>query len=483
MLSQTFYREADSSNKIAAKVKTKINLNPCTYYEFSFLILNSGSNQRFWKYEQVRTLDLLPSISKLEQIVDKSDNGNSLTVTWKTRNADCVASYKVHLKAFPDYTPIEVKTEENFAHFENLDACTTYSISLEATDKTDKVLQNIAKNFSTSFKQTPGALENITAEVYDSYVDITWLPPKIGFNCITEFVIMYTNKRCLNEILQTTETQTSETRILPPDIQTDLADERSTNSSINCWITRKIHKQQNNIKLENLKKCQQFEFLVFGNGTLQPKIESLQKYEFRTNSGNIGAVHNLAYFRASSISVRLSWTEPKVNIECLDHYLILVNDQVYSSTERHFTVTDLKSCKANYTIKVQPVATEGLEGDQQTILINMDTNLLPPSQLSNLQYNQSDDEVIISWSPPDYGSQCNSYYKIKQKQFYPEIVSFINTTEEFIALKDLMPCIKYSVEVSAVSVADKEGLMNVFNIRKNPRGLFFIVKYNIKFHN
>ena len=480
---QIWYKVSESANRTLIKgtVKRIDKLKPCTTYEISFVIYNKATNERFWHYEFVNTLDSSPTFYKFEQIMVESPY--SLKLAWNTKNGNCVASYKLKLKTFNTFSEesIEISTANSSAQFNDLDACSTYSVALEAISKTenaDKPLQIIIKNFSTSVIM-PGALEKIKVNVDDSYVDISWLIPKVSGSCVTEYVLMYANKKCLGKSDQSVVIEKSQigARIPPPDFQTELTEESLTESLSSCWTTRKIHNQQFNLKLENLKKCQHFEFLVYGNGTYPPKIDNLQKLEFKTNSGMIGAVNNLKYFSASSTSGLLSWVGSKDNFECLDHYKIQMNDKAFSAKMSPFTLTGLEACNANYTIKVQPIGIDGLGGNQQSIVLNMNENLMWPTKVSNLTFNQTDYDVTISWLPPDYGAGCNLFYKIKQKQIFPEAESFMETTENVIVLKNWMPCIEYSVEVSAVSIVNKEGPSNVLNVLKSPRGkhFFFVI--------
>ena len=196
---------------------------------------------------------------------------------------------------------------------------------------------------------------------------------------------------------------------------------------------------------------------------------SSKKYEIKTSSGKIGAVKNLKYFNSGSTTGFLRWTESNENIRSLNHYRISINNEVYSTKKSPFTIKNLQGCNANYTVKVSPIANDGREDIEQVIFIDMNESLMSPTKVSNLTFNQTENEVFISWDPPDYGKECNQFYNIKKKQIFPESVDILESKDEFLVMKDLLSCLEYSVEISAVSVKNQEGPSNVLNIQRMAR--------------
>lgn len=364
------------------------------------------------------------SIKSLKVFIENIKN-NSAQIRWTSDSTNCLQNYQFELFDSSSKLLRNQKTFKNSLMIDNLSQCKYYSIVLKAIAQDEKTLISVNDSFITHLHFP---LNDVEVVADKSKAEVKW--PKLNDReCINNFTITYK-------------------KLFPKD--------DSNTSKINI-----IDKNASKFKIPQVLPNEEYEMTFQINEASSYKNhtnsqEKLKNLYFNTLDRDKFRVKNIKEFRNSISELQISWSLDMPLKHFLDHYRVFFNEIEYV-TNKTFINLSIAACRMNYTLKIQCVNKRGFTGETVFYHTNLkDEDFELSSFEDNIGIEQTESEIIISWTPKKDETPCISHYEITFKD------QLFNTTITKHTFRDFLPCMTYEFVIIPYSLKGLPGARSVF---------------------
>ncbi|GJQ82876.1 hypothetical protein Trydic_g2614 [Trypoxylus dichotomus] len=401
---------------------------------------------------------------------------NSINVSWD----DCGSSYKLDLFRTiydgPDIPYIRWLNDSSSYHFENLEECTAYNVSIEP----DSGIQ-----FQATIRTLPGEAQDVMSTIERGKITFNWSEPIFG-DCkrysvllndelqpqlrINTFPTAYNRSRCtkfeLALVNGENNTGTYLEKIVPGVVE-NLATTALANSITVTWETpveascvvgytvflneRAVNTSGYTYTSNSLEACTTYAVGVAAYSDTDYG-ENTTVSQRTNNPTTISAVRNM-YLQVLEDVLRVTWDPPNLQGACVTRYGVVMWNQFddtfdYFTTETFHEFTPLVGCMT-YTVMVKPMVgvNDGVSTTQET-KISAKVNTAPnPTSITPNRTSVEIDLKLQAYS----ANMCNitkvivnctnveSNGVVTQEQDHVDLQTRVATVE----LGDLLPYTKY----------------------------------------
>ncbi|XP_042237339.1 receptor-type tyrosine-protein phosphatase F-like [Homarus americanus] len=466
-----------------------------------------------------------------------SDGDLSTTLQWDapTQNPTCVQSYKVCYMLDKDPTPSCETTEDTTITLAGLQACGEYHVTVTPVTPSDTEGPQLEQDVTTR-DGVPGPPQNVKVGVTtDSIIEVEWNDPVVNPLCVKDFSFTcgevtsrtrfsyhlveddddYDHHANIGPLKACTEytisiksigkngeesasiTKNATTKEddphAPPyilvhptspvtiDVEwSNKGKERCVGYYIICWYSKLIHTEtcQNvmdadgSFTITELIGCNRYDVsltVVTPEGTHSETVRNFTN----TPEDTPGPVVNLKADKVQSTSVEVSFSVPKVNLQCVGGYDIKVinfdaskdaaprgtegqQDIALQVTDNRIvsTVSGLNAC-TNYEIKVGALSLSGeLTSPWEAVIERTDD--LAPSEPQHFEVKEvTRNSVTFQWYQPTSNLPCLTAYKLTYKHLITtktKIITDISNYKMEYMVDGLSHCAQYTFTLSAKSV-------------------------------
>lgn len=396
------------------------NLPLCNIYTAQVVMLTARDE----KVSSPKKMFLLKSELNVENLeLNVGDvKSDSASLSW-TSNTECPQEFKIKVRNSEDKV---VYTTNVYAYafvITNLTSCSNYSVELIALGDNKLSLKAVIKTFLT--KSLP--VENLKIKVERMKAKVTWTaPPKL--ECIDSFIISYLIEDC----------------------------NFSFDDNIPCSKTESIAKTSSSHTFSNLPLAERFSLTIYANESTSGDASPAQNYSFNTIDYEKFFVQNINEFRLEKTKLQLRWSLENFFWKILQHFEIQFEGNLLTAEKSYITL-DVDACKRNYSIAVRCVSKDGTRGAAVSYLTKLNDDDIPLSSLDkNIEHQQANDSIVISWSPRKEEEACIAHYEIDFND------QNFKTVEARTEINDFAPCITYEVDITPISHHGKRGITSTF---------------------
>ncbi|XP_044254041.1 tyrosine-protein phosphatase 10D-like isoform X2 [Tribolium madens] len=264
--------------------------------------------------------------------------------------------------------------------------------------------------------------------------------------------ILFTETACANipmvNILNVNSTTSEITFQWEPPERTDCFDKYI------IYLDNEVHNEttETEYTFRNLKPCTEYTvgIATFINNTSGNKTE--QTVTTKTEIPKVNFTIN-----ATSFEVFLEW-EPPENTQCVDKYVIYLDNNFYETTENNYTFEHLTACNE------YKVAVAASHDDTLGQLTNDSFNTIAPNpfgyEVGDLKVEQVSENVLnLTWqAPEDKVVQCvTAYYIVWWPQGSTAKTQEKKTNETYLELSPVVGCMKYEINVKPLIGENQQG--------------------------
>ncbi|KAG7160509.1 Receptor-type tyrosine-protein phosphatase F-like 2 [Homarus americanus] len=394
-----------------------------------------------------------------------SDGDLSTTLQWDapTQNPTCVQSYKVCYMLDKDPTPSCETTEDTTITLAGLQACGEYHVTVTPVTPSDTEGPQLEQDVTTRDGEYTISIKSIGKNGEESASITKNATTKEDDPHAPPYILVH---------------PTSPVTI---DVEwSNKGKERCVGYYIICWYSKLIHTEtcQNvmdadgSFTITELIGCNRYDVsltVVTPEGTHSETVRNFTN----TPEDTPGPVVNLKADKVQSTSVEVSFSVPKVNLQCVGGYDIKVinfdaskdaaprgtegqQDIALQVTDNRIvsTVSGLNAC-TNYEIKVGALSLSGeLTSPWEAVIERTDD--LAPSEPQHFEVKEvTRNSVTFQWYQPTSNLPCLTAYKLTYKHLITtktKIITDISNYKMEYMVDGLSHCAQYTFTLSAKSV-------------------------------
>ncbi|XP_048511505.1 receptor-type tyrosine-protein phosphatase eta isoform X2 [Athalia rosae] len=402
------------------------NLTPCTTFNIGVVAIGINGYNSEERGVTVTTGELpIPPIDNLT--VQSFEYG--LNVSWDPpETVYCLASYRVSVQAVDEAfeTSVDVSRRVTMHAFDNLRACTNYTVKVVPISSEDTDGTVATANGETSISAIPqvnnlNVLSIDCAPSINCELIVTWEPPD--------------ETECLDSYLVTAGT-VDDTSLL---------------------VSRTVSDETKSYKFTDLMACTTYVIQVTpigrdDNHGIVATVNGTTK-----DSGVLGAVTDLVAQEITSSSVRVTWSAPTLNLACVKNYYVTVCSDITCDKNfvesLYYNATGLNPC-VTYTLSVTALGVVGISDVRTT---SAETSDLTPGAPTIVSVRPGQYSLHISWQAPSVGRTCIQSYRVVTWQ-----TGATRTTKNTnITISNLNACAYYEIGITPISITNREGQFGV----------------------
>lgn len=405
------------------------SLSPSQTYSAQILAFDDKTSKISSKVIEFKTKsnDKCNEINEPDALIEKKNlASDSVLLKWNSNSAE-----NIHHLEIIDATGSSVfsaNVSNNSAPINNLKACNEYTARLTIPCAT--------KVASTNFRtlaSMPGEVRDINFNSNHTHSMISWSPPELNVDCITNYVIKLQKAKGSNDSISFIVDKNKSSLVLP---------RRPYSKKLT------VHVYANWSTLNNS--------VVINNSTGK---------EFEHIDTNKFIVEAISEFRLSPSELQLRWSLNVNFADILKEFQVFYLDKVITTNQPLINLK-IKACKVNYTILIRCSSHSGNFGPNITYQTSLDDDSVQLSAISesSFSYKETNNSFRISWIATKEEAPCIAFYEITLND------QNFKSNESMKEFHDFLPCITYRLGVTPVSERGTKGKITFYEFTTNVIG-------------
>lgn len=360
------------------------------------------------------------------QIEKKNLASDSVLLKWNSNSAENIHHLEI-IDATGNFV-FSANFSNNSAPINNLRACNEYTARITIPCAT-----KIASTNFRTLASMPGDVRDINFNSNHTHSMISWNPPELNADCITNYVIKFQKvKGSSNDSTSFIVEKNKSLLVLP---------RRPYAKKLNIYVYANWNTLDNNNTAINNSSGKEFEHIDANKFIVDDAISE---------------------FRLSPSELQLRWSLNVNFVDILKEYQVYFLDKVLTTSQPLINLK-IDACRMNYTISIRCSSQGGNFGPNITYHTSLDDDAVQLSAISesSFSFKEINNSFLISWMPSKEEAPCIAYYDITLND------QNFKTTESMKEFHDFLPCITYRIGVTPVTEKGTKGKSTFYEFTTN----------------